>query len=191
MLGEHDRRAPLLVESPQQRQQLVAGDRVELRGRLIEQQQARAPGERGPERDALQLAPGQRRRRALEQGLDAERERDLLDAARHRVRGLAAVLERERELGANRAHQDLRFGLLEEGPDLARQRRRAVVAQRHPADRGAASKRPPRKCGTSPQPIPRSVDLPLAEGPASTTNSPCAISSERSRSAGAAAPGWR
>ena len=49
VLGEHDRGPPLLVEAPQDAEQLVAGDRVELGGRLVEQQQ-RAGARRAPRR---------------------------------------------------------------------------------------------------------------------------------------------
>ena len=84
VLDEHDRRPPLLVEAPQQPDELVAGDRVELRGRLVEQHEPRPAGERRAERDALQLAAGQLVRRAVEQVADAERERRLLDPARDR-----------------------------------------------------------------------------------------------------------
>ena len=74
----------VLVEPPQRPDQLIAGDRVELRGRLVEHDQRGAAGERGAERDALELAAGQLRRRAVEQMGDPERERRLLDAARDR-----------------------------------------------------------------------------------------------------------
>ena len=71
VLGEQHRRPPLLVEAAQQPDQLVARDRVELRGRLVEQHQLRAPDERGGQRDALQLAAGQLGGRAVEQVGDA------------------------------------------------------------------------------------------------------------------------
>src|SRR3712207_8430990 len=41
VLGQEDRRPPLLVQTPQEPDELVARDRVELRGRLVEQQQDR------------------------------------------------------------------------------------------------------------------------------------------------------
>ena len=56
VLGDHDRRVTVLVEAPQQRDQLVAGDRVELRRRLVEQDQLRPARERRAERDSLELA---------------------------------------------------------------------------------------------------------------------------------------
>ena len=42
VLGEQDRHPPLLVEAAQQPDQLVAGDRVELGGRLVEEDQRAA-----------------------------------------------------------------------------------------------------------------------------------------------------
>ena len=115
-------------------------------------------GERGAERHALQLAAGQLARRAVEQRRDAERERGLLDAARDRGRAPAAVLERERELGAHGRHHDLRLRVLEQRPgdggELGRSvlarvepvaaqpaRERAAVEVRHEAGGGAQERR--------------------------------------------------
>jgi hypothetical protein len=50
-------------------------------------------------------------------------------------------------------------------------------------------KTPPWKCGTSPEAARSSVDLPLADSPASTTNSPGSTVSDTSRSAGRRVPG--
>ena len=173
VLGEHDRRPPLLVEPPQQREQLIARDRVQLRGRLVEHEQPRTAGERRAERDALQLAAREVDRRAVEQRLDAERERDLLDAARDGDGAVAAVLERERQLGAHACPSRP----ASPGPGRASRRR-----PRAPPDRGSRrsmpqisarpSKRPPWKCGTSPLARRSSVDLPAAEPPASDDELP-------------------
>ena len=66
---------------------------------------------------------------------DPERERDLLDRARdHRGGRLAAVLERQRELGAHAAHHDLRLGILEHGAAHGCELARAVFAHVEPAD---------------------------------------------------------
>ena len=70
---------------------------------------------------------------AVEQAGDAERERRLLHPARDRRRAPAAVLERERELGAHRAHHDLRLGVLEQRPGDRGQLGRAVLARVEPA----------------------------------------------------------
>ena len=129
VLGEHDGGAPLLVDAAQDAEQLVARDRVELGRRLVEQQQPRAAGQRGAERDPLELAAGQLVRRAVEQAGDAERERRLLHPARDRRLAPAAVLERERELGAHRAHHDLRLGVLEQRARDRGQLGRAVLAR--------------------------------------------------------------
>ena len=134
MLGEQNRRPPLLVEPAQQTEQLVAGDRVELRGRLVEHEQTRAPGEGGAERDPLELAAGEIDGRALEQPLDAEHQSGLLDATRHRNGAVAAVLQRERQLRSHRAHHDLRLGVLEERPDHTGKRCRPMLAKVHAAD---------------------------------------------------------
>ena len=140
VLGEHDRGAPLLVDAPQHAEQLVARHRVELGGRLVEQQQPRPGGQRRAERHALELAARQLVRRAVEQPGDAERERRLLDPARDRGRAPAAVLERERELRAHRPHHDLRLGVLEQRAGDGGQLGRAVVARVEPA-----GQQPPRE----------------------------------------------
>ena len=128
VLGEQDRRLPLLVQPPQQADQLVAGDGVQLRERLVEQDHARPTGECRPERDPLLLAPGQLVCAAIEQTVDAERERDLLHAPCHRRPRASAAFERERQLGAHGAHDELRLGVLEECPDRLAQARRSVLA---------------------------------------------------------------
>ncbi len=134
MLGEDDRRPPLLVEPAQQPDELVAGDGIELRRRLVEQHQRRAPGERRAERDALQLPARQLVRRAVEQVGDPQRQRGLLDAAGDRGGGKALVLEREGQLGAHRAHHDLRLGILQQRPRDGREIAGAVVARVQAAD---------------------------------------------------------
>ena len=139
VLGEHGG-PPLLVDAAQDAEQLVAGHRVELGGRLVEQQQPRAPRERGPERHALELAARELVRRAVEQTADAERQRRLLDPARDRRRAPAAVLEREGELGAHAAHHHLRLGVLEQRAGDRRELRRAVLARVQPTGR-----QPPRE----------------------------------------------
>ena len=189
MLDEHDRRPPLLVEPAQQPDELVAGDRVELRGRLVEQHEPRPPGERRAERDALQLAAGQLVRRAVEQLLDAERERRLLHPARDRARPCAAVLEPEGELGAHRPEHDLRLGVLEQRPGHRGELRRAVLARVEPAGDDAA--RELAAVEVRHEPAGGAQERRLAATPTArraTTNSPGSTVRSTSRSAGAAAP---
>ena len=149
---------------------------------------------------------GQRRRRALRAGARHRRARrsggraacaipsasDASSTARATAAGASPpVLQRERQLGADRAHHDLRLGVLEQRADRDRERpRRPVLARVHAGRpwRGRANT-PPWKCGTSPLAARSSVDLPEPDPPASTTSSPGAISSDTSSIAGAAAPG--
>ena len=56
MLGKQDRRLPLLIEPAEQADQLVTGDRVELRSGLVEQHELGSACERCRQRDALLLA---------------------------------------------------------------------------------------------------------------------------------------
>ena len=134
VLGEDDGGPLFLVEAAQQPDQLVAGDGVELRGRLVEQDERRAAGERRAERDALQLAAGELVRGAVEQVGDAERERGLLDAARDRRGRQPAVLQAEGELRAHGPHDDLRLGVLQQRARDDRQVARPVLARVEAAD---------------------------------------------------------
>ena len=182
-----DRRAPLLVEAPQQPDELVAGDRVELRGRLVEQHEPRAAGERGAERDALQLAAGELVRRAVEQRLDAQRQRrPPPPRARRRPAPSPRFSSGKASSCAHRAEHDLRLRVLEErAGDRARSRRARARACRGRRPARGRRTSPPWKCGTRPPAARSSVDLPQADSPASTTNSPGSIASDTSRSAGA------
>ena len=108
----------VLVEPPQQPDQLIAGDRVELRGRLVEHDELRA-GRRARRRARR---AGARRRTARPSGGRAGRRSPSASAASStaagdRRRGLPAVLEPERELGPDGAHHDLRLGVLEQRAD--------------------------------------------------------------------------
>ena len=134
VLGEHDGGPPLLVDPAQDAEQLVAGDGVELRRRLVEQRDARPPGQRGAERDPLELAAGELVGRAVEEAGDPQRERGLLHPARDRGGRDAAVLEREGQLGADRPHDDLGLGILEQRAGDRGDRRRVVRARVQPAD---------------------------------------------------------
>ena len=139
MVGEQDRRVPLLVEPAQERQELVARHRVELGGRLVEHGERGATPQGGGQGDALQLAAGQLVGRAVEERGHAERERGLLDASSHRGRRLAAVLERKGDLGAHGPHHDLGLGVLQQRPDARGQLAGAVLASVHPGHLDASA----------------------------------------------------
>ena len=135
VLGEDDGRPPLLVEPPQDAEQLVAGDGVELRRRLVEQHE-RAAAWPAPRRAPRAAA---RRRTARRSSGRAGAAMPSASAASSTPRATAAarepaVLEREGELGAHRAHHDLRLGLLEQRPGHRGELGRAVLARVEPAD---------------------------------------------------------
>ena len=140
MLGHDDGRAEFLVEAPQEPDELVARDRVELGGRLVEQEQRRTVDHRRGDRDALQLAARERVGAPLEQVRDAEGERRLLDRAGYAAGRLAPVFERQLELGAHAAHHDLALGLLEDRAADRGQVAGAVLAHVEPADTQLAAR---------------------------------------------------
>jgi len=72
---------------------------------------------------------------------DPERERRLLHPARYGRRRLSAVLQRKGQLGANRTHDDLGLGILEQRADDAGQLADAVLPGIHPGDHHAPSER--------------------------------------------------
>ena len=111
LLDQHDGGVALLVEPAQQPDQLVAGDRVQLGGGLVQQHQLGPGGERARERHPLQLAAGELLGGAVEQVGDAQCERGFLDRACDRAGGEPAVLQRERDLRAHAGHHHLCLGV--------------------------------------------------------------------------------
>ena len=75
-------------------------------------------------------------------GVDAERERHLLDSARDRRRPVAAALERECELGPHRAHHQLGLGILEQHPHERPQARGSVLARVEARERDPSGEAP-------------------------------------------------
>ena len=126
LLGEHDGAAGLLDGGEKQ---LGAG-RVELRRRLVEQQQPRLERERGREADALQLSA-----RELDgtpppemRGPDVGERR--LNPRPDQLWCDTEVLEAEGDLVADPRHHDLVLRILEDGRDGAGELGRPVRATR-------------------------------------------------------------
>ena len=134
VLGDHDRGAPVLVQAAQLPDELVSGDRVELGGRLVEHEQRRVVHHRRRDRHALQLAAREGVGAAIQEVRHPEPQRRLLHRPRHRAARLAAMLQRQLELGPDSAHHDLRLGLLEDRAAHRRELPRPVVAHVEPAD---------------------------------------------------------
>jgi hypothetical protein len=132
MLREHDGGPPFLVQPPEQADQLVAGDRIELGRRLVQQHQAGASDERRCERDPLQLAPRQRVDGPVQQVWHGERQRHLLDRPGPRRNRLRAHLQRQLELRPHGGRHHLRLRVLRHQPDRRAEVRRPVLAHVHP-----------------------------------------------------------
>ena len=174
--------APCAVDALEQREHLLLARRVEVAGRLVEQQHARPHDERAGDRDALLLAAGELRRQVVGAVGEADRRRAL------RARGCGArAPARPRRRAAAR-----RCGRRSCAAAGCRPGRRSRCARRGRA-RGAsrrASTSPRRRACTSPsvgrsrQPrMASSVVLPDPEGPMIATNSPSRMTRSTDRSA--------
>ena len=169
--------------SPDQRR--PAG--IQVRGRLVEQQQRRAAG-RGC-RPARAAAAPRRRGRAV--GVPAVREADRGRASSTRGQISPAGTPRFSRPNATsspaRPMTSCGLGVLEDQPGRGRARARAG----RPSTRSAPSASPPPDGSRRPASAARSVDLPAPEAPSRRTRSPSPISRSRPRSAHAARPACR
>ena len=191
VLGDHDRRVEVLVEPAQQPDQLVAGDRVELRGRLVEHDQLRPAGQRRPERHALELAAGElgASERSSRWAI-AERQRHLLDGPRDRRRRLAAVLQRNASSARTVPITTCVSGSWNSVPTATASAAGAVLARVHAGDDRAARRTRRRgSAGTSPLARAAASTCPSPTRRRATTSSPGPISSDTSSSAGPPRPG--
>ena len=173
VLGQQHRRPPLLVQPAQQPDELVARDRVELRGGLVQHEQRRLAGDRRRQRDPLQLAARERVGAAVEQVRDAELERRLLDRARDRRRRRSP---RCSSGSASSARTPLITtcvsGSWSSVAQLAPGRSARGRARSCPATSSSPRASPPWKCGTSPHAARSSVDLPEPDSPTTSVNEP-------------------
>ncbi len=133
-------RGPLLGDQNRARQlfdqieERVGGLGVELRGRLVEQQQLRLERERRCKRHTLQLATGELARRAVGEVRRADERERLIDARPDRRRLDADVLEAEGDLVRDIVHHDLVLGILEDGRDRTRELGGPRLARVEPGD---------------------------------------------------------
>ena len=117
MRGHDHGDAELAVHAGKHEQELLDGVGVELRGRLIKQQQPGAQREHGSQVDKLLLTSREVFGFRPNPRLDAEEVRDLGDAAAHLVRFDTQVLQAERQLVPNGVAHDLRRGVLHDIAD--------------------------------------------------------------------------
>ena len=99
----HDRRLEAAVQHAQLCAGLDAQARVEVRERLVEEEDLGIARDRAADRDALALAAGKLARVAVKQGVEPECLRDLRDARADRRGFLAARASRARERRDQRA----------------------------------------------------------------------------------------
>ena len=138
MLGQHHRDAAVAVDAGDQRQQLLGRNRVELAGRLVEQQERLPHRQHRCDCDPLPLAAGQRAGVALGQMGGTGGHQRLLGAGGNRGRWMSDALQPERHLVAHPLGDQLRLGILEHQAGVAGQLARAVVARVQAVDRHAA-----------------------------------------------------
>ena len=113
LLGDHDRAAERRREVEQRLRSLG----VELRGRLVEQEEPRTESERRCNTDSLELAGGELVGLPAGEMLGAHPPERLEGANRDLERRHAEVLEAELELVLDAGHHDLVLGVLEDGRD--------------------------------------------------------------------------
>ena len=116
--------------------------RIELRRRLVEEQQLGLERERRREADALQLAAGKLRDAAAGQVRGTDGRQRSLRARQDRLRRHADVLEPEGDLRLDLREDDLILRILEDGRDRARELRRMRVARVAAGDLDAAAEVP-------------------------------------------------
>ena len=118
--GEDDRDAKLAPNASEQVEELAARVGVELRGGLVEHDEARAQGEHRREVHKLLLAARELLARGVHERLDTKEVGDLGDAPAHLGRGGADVLEPKGKLVPDGVAHNLRSGVLRYKANLAR-----------------------------------------------------------------------
>ena len=116
---------------------------IELRGRLVEQQQLRLECERRREADTLELTAGELDRLPPPEMEGVHRDERPLDAGPDLGGRYAQILESERHLVGSDRHHDLVLRILEDGRHRAGELRRASAASVEPGDDDAAREAAP------------------------------------------------
>jgi hypothetical protein len=91
----------------EQLEQCLHAGRIEVRGRLVEDEQVRFVRKHAGDREALLLAARQRRRRAAFEPGEADQPQRVGDTLLHHVARPATVLEAERDLVGDARHHEL------------------------------------------------------------------------------------
>ena len=120
VLGDEHGHARVPDEPPDDVEHLGRTDRVEVRGRLVHDQDRRFHDEHRGDRETLLLPTRQRERRALLKPGEPDRFERRGDPRRHRLAHDAQVLEPERDLLRDRRLTELVLRVVEDDPDRAR-----------------------------------------------------------------------
>ena len=127
--------------------------RIELRRRLVQQQETGSQCERRRERHTLQLSAGQLTREAMHERFRPDKSQGVVHARPDLLGRHADVLEAEGDLVRYLGHHDLILRILEHRGDKACEVRRARLPRVDPADDDAAGEHPavevrdePREC---------------------------------------------
>ena len=120
MFGEQDGQVARAVQRQDRRDHRLGPRRVELRSRLVQQQQPRLERQHRRDRDALAFAPGERGQPAVPQVLDPERAQQNFQAPPHLRDGDPVLLHSERDLVLDRLRHGLRLWFLEHEPRHSR-----------------------------------------------------------------------
>ena len=134
MRRHDDRDADLTVEAEQHVQEVALGHGVELRGRLVEQQQPRTHRHHARKVNELLLTAGQPLGPAMHPRLDAEELRDFRHPPAHDRRRGPEVLKPEGELMPDAVADDLVVRVLRDVPDARRGFRQPPLAERSAED---------------------------------------------------------
>ena len=113
VLDEHHRYVATLRDASQYVADRARAVRVEVRGRLIEEQNARSEHEDPGDRESLLLSTRERRGRAIFAVREADVRQRAVDSRPDLRRRDAVVLEAERHVVACAGHDELRFRILQ------------------------------------------------------------------------------
>ncbi len=173
VLGEQDGGVEVLVEPAQRAEQLVAGHRIELGGRLVEHDERRA-ARRGPRRARPAEAPRPRARPSSGRAgrRCPERQRRLLDCPGHRAGASPRFSSGKASSARGVPMTTCVSGSWNSVPTAPASSPGPCARVSRPATTARPANAPPWKWGTSPLATRSRVDFPEPEMPTSTTSSP-------------------
>ena len=150
MLDEDDGRGAGCPHRREPRRQLAAAVGIEVRRRLVQDQDRRVRREDPRDGEPLLLTAGQAAGASAVEPSEAEPRERRRDARPHRRRRPPEALEAERNLVIHALHDELALWVLEDDPDRAGDERLAIVAGPIPGHDELAVEAPPDRSGHEP-----------------------------------------